>query len=104
MTNNTELNDIFTEENTRVKKDADGMRIEIVNTANAASANYTVYPENTMRDILNICGDIALGKGDAEHCVFEFEGRSSSDLNLTCEEFGIVNGSKLLVNPNGKVA
>lgn len=104
MTNNTELNDIFVEENTTTPTEADGFCVDIVNTANDASGKYTVYPESTMRDVLSICQDIALSDNDAPHCVFECNGKTTSDLDMSCADFGLVAGGKLLINPNGKVA
>lgn len=104
MTNNTELNDIFVEEGSAAPVTADGMCIDIVNTASTANAKYTVFPEDTLRDVLSICHDISMSESDALHCVFECNGKTTSDLDMTCADFGLVDGGKLLINPNGKVA
>lgn len=104
MTENTNLNDIFTEETAPVSAEADGIIVDVLNTANNASGKYTVYPESTMRDVLSICQDISLNENDAPHCVFECNGKTTSDLSMTCSDFGLIEGGKLLINPNGKVA
>lgn len=105
MANNTELNDIFVEENAAANAgDGEGFVIDVVNTANNASAKYTIFPESTLGDVLHNCSDIALSENDAAHCVFECDGKTTSRLDMNCADFGLVAGGKLLINPSGKVA
>lgn len=107
MTNNNDLNNIFVEENSPAANDTDtigAMKINIVNTANSTSDTFTVYPENTMSDVLTICENIGIHEKDVPQCVFECNGKTTSDLEMTCAELGVVDGGKLMINPYGKVA
>ena len=104
------LNDIFTnvgnETPLNAEMDAtnDGMTVEIVNSANNARNSYTLYPENTLGEVLDVCKvDLSLASS-GNQINFEFNGNTYSDPNLTVEKIGIVNGAKLLVHPSGQVA
>ena len=108
MTEN--LNDIFTnaDNGTPINAATDsgdgGLTVEIVNSGNGAKNSYTLYPENTLREVLDACkNDLSLASS-GNQINFEFNGNTYSDPNLTVEKIGLVNGAKLLVNPNGQVA
>lgn len=111
---NQELNDIFVDVNTETPIDNsadvptdDGIKIEIVNSANNARNSYIVYPENTLAEVIaaTYAKDDDLGlRSSGEQLIFEYEGQTYSDTNLTVKKLGFVNGSKLLVHPSGTVA
>lgn len=103
MTEN--LNDIFADvQNETPMGGSDELEIEICNRAGGASHKYKVFPENTLREVLDVCkNDLGLASS-GDQVVFEFNGKTNSDPNTTVAEFGIVDGGKLLINPNGKVA
>lgn len=105
---NENLNDIFADVQADTPMSGapveDGLTIDICNSAGGASHKYKVYPENTLREVLEICkNDLGLASS-GEQVVFEFNGKTCSDPSITVEGFGIVDGGKLLINPNGKVA
>lgn len=105
---NENLNDIFAnvQTDTPMGETAldDGLTIDVCNSAGGASHKYKVYPENSLREVLDICkNDLGLASS-GEQVVFEFNGKTCSDPRLTVKDFGIVDGGKLLINPNGKVA
>lgn len=99
---NENLNDIFQDETTAVADDA--INVDVVNRANNASQPYAVYPENTLGDVLEACKN-KIGLADATgQLVYEFDGKTTSDPNMTIAELGVANHGKILINPNGKVA
>ncbi|MBR4072915.1 MAG: hypothetical protein IKK24_03125 [Clostridia bacterium] len=108
---NENLNDIFSNSGNDVPlnvsedgSSADEITVEIVNSANDASRSYTIYPENTLKDVLNVCkNDLGLASS-GNQLNFEIDGTTYSDPNLTVQKLGISNGTKLLINPSGKVA
>jgi len=105
------LNDIFTNEGSETPINAPvtgtgdgGITVEIVNSANQSRNSYTLYPENTLGEVLNACkNDLGLASS-GNQINFEFNGNTYSDPSLTVEKIGLVNGSKLLVHPSGMVA
>lgn len=105
MTDN--LNDVFANTGNDIPLTAgadDGINVEIVNSANNLRNTYVLYPENTLEKVLAVCQD-GLGLASSEKQVsFELNGNTYSDPRLTVEKLGLVNGAKLLVHPNGKVA
>ena len=102
---NENLNNIFAEEQDMTVSGAgDGMVINIVNSASEGNGHYDVLPEHTLREVLNECG-AKLGLSSAtSQLVYEFEGKTTSDPNMTLAELGVTDGGKLLIHPNGKVA
>lgn len=108
MTEN--LNDIFANVGTETPLTTEtgtgdgGITVEIVNSANNARNSYTLYPENTLAEVLNACKvDLSL-VSSGNQINFEFNGNTYSDPKLTVEKIGLVNGAKLLVHPSGQVA
>lgn len=78
--------------------------IEIVNSANTLSGKFGVYPENTLADVLECCGKALALASSGQQVNFECNGKTFSDPSLTVTEIGLVDGSKLLIHPNGTVA
>lgn len=101
----TNLNDIFSDvPNATPMGENDELEIDVCNRANGASRKYKVFPENPLSVVLNVCrNDLGLAN-TGNDVVFEFNGKTTSDPAITVAEFGLVNGGKLLINPNAKVA
>lgn len=107
---NENLNDLFTNIegetpiNTAGYDNDGGIVVEIVNSANTSRRNYTLFPENTLGDVLDACkADLGL-TSSGNQVNFEFNGKTFSDPSLTVEKIGLVDGAKLLVHPSGMVA
>jgi hypothetical protein len=105
------LNDIFTDESNETPINApttgaeDGaITVEIVNSANKNRRNFTLYPENTLREVLEACKSQLALTSSGNQINFEYNGVTYSDPSLTVEKIGLVDGSKLLVHPSGMVA
>ena len=100
----TNLNEIFAEETTTPVAENDALEIDICNRANGASRKYKVFPENSLGEVLNICKkDLGLASS-GDDVVFEFNGKTTANPATTVSKFGLVDGGKLLINPNAKVA
>ena len=106
---NQELNDIFVDvnndphiDNSSAVPSGNGIEIEIVNTTNSARDGYIVYPENTLAEIIAATyekdDDLGL-RSSGMHLIFEYEGQFYSDLNLTVNKLGFVNGGRLIIYP-----
>lgn len=110
MTEN--LNNLFTDVenetplNAPVEGNDGGLNVEIVNTANGARNRFTLYPETTLREILDVCkaANLFTDSVVGAQLNYEYNGDTYSDPNLTVEKIGIVDGSKLLIHPSGTVA
>lgn len=105
------LNDIFTNtssdtpinETTTTAAD-DSIVVEIVNSANSLRHSYVIYPELTMKEVIDACKvDLALASSENQ-LIYEYNGETQSDMTITVKQLGIVSGSKLLVHPSGMVA
>lgn len=96
------LNDIFNNEVETAENNEGSICICILNQANSHSDNFVVYPENTLNDVLQTCkNQLGIVEGKV---VYEYNGKTYSDGNVTVEEVGIEEGGKLIINPNGTVA
>ena len=98
------LNDIFALEDNEKMDGCDGIKVTIINRENSFSHEFVAYPENTLGEIVGIAQEsLALGN-DLRELVAECNGVSTSDMNITMEKLGVRAGSKLVLNPHGKVA
>lgn len=102
------LNDIFADvTNTPANDSSDcgaGIKVDIYNSASRANGTYEIYPENTIEEVFNVCKNDLCPAANMQDVIFEYNGQSDSDLSKTVKQLGIVDGSKLLFNPNGRVA
>lgn len=103
------LNDIFTTTSSDTPINAapaadDSIIVEIVNSANSLRHSYVIYPELTMKEVIDACKvDLALASSESQ-LIYEYNGETNSDMSITVKQLGIVSGSKLLVHPSGMVA
>lgn len=106
------LNDIFTNVSSDIPINGtastsatdDGIVVEIVNSANSLRHSYVIYPELTMKEVIDAC-KVDLGLASSENqLIYEYNGETNSDMTATVKQVGIVSGAKLLVHPSGMVA
>lgn len=104
------LNDIFTNTSSDTPINEapaaadDSIIVEIVNSANSLRHSYVIYPELTMKEVIDACKvDLALASSESQ-LIYEYNGETNSDMTTTVKQLGIVSGSKLLVHPSGMVA
>ncbi len=80
--------------------------ITVTNKGSNLSGTILVHPEHTLKEILAICEDVIAVRGTDGKVIFENirTKKSSSDLQMTVGDFGILPGDELLINGDGKVA
>lgn len=77
----------------------DEYEIEVCNPFGGAKCMCKVFPNNTLREILDVCKN-DLGLANCwNYVTFEFDRRVTSDPNVTVAEFRIADGGKLLIYP-----
>ena len=80
--------------------------ITVTNKGSNLSGTILVHPEHTLKEILAICEEVIAVRGTDGKVIFENirTKKSSSDLQMTVGDFGILPGDELRINGDGKVS
>lgn len=97
-----EMNETFAPNGENAADDG-ALVVEIINSANGVSGKYDIFPEDTLSEIVEVVR-VPLGLGSAQDLNVEYNGDTTATLSKTVAEMNVVNGSKIIIHPNAKVA